>query len=173
MKARFLSNSLVLVAAVLLLSTSASALPFNDDMVDNQMRAGSIARPKAEGSVAVGSLVGHLAKRDDALALTNPISGDKVSTASGERLYAANCYACHGDISQKAWQPGPAGKKINAVVAGKPPDLTSDYYKAQADGVFYAAMHFGFGLMTNVGWKLSPTEHWDIINYIRKVQASK
>jgi mono/diheme cytochrome c family protein len=170
---RFLSKSFALSLATLMASSPVLALPFNSDMVNNQLRAGAIMRPLPEGSVAVGSLPGHLGNRDEALALTNPLKSDKVSPLSGERLFAANCFPCHGDITQKTWQPGPVGQKINALVAGKPPDLTSAYYKAQPDGTFYAAMHFGFGLMPNVGWKLSPTEHWDIINYIRQVQASK
>ena len=173
MKSRSLQKVFLLSAVLVLGCDIASALPFNSDMVNNQLRAGSIMRPKVDGTVAIGSAASHLGKREDALALSNPIKGDKVSAASGERLFAANCYPCHGDISQKPWQPGPTGRLINAVVAGKPPELTNDYYKAQPDGVFYAAIHFGFGLMGNVGWKLSPTEHWDIINYIRKVQVSK
>jgi len=173
MKARLLRSSLVVSVATLLAVSSVYALPFNSDMVNNQLRAGAIMRPLPEGSIAVGSLVGRLEKRDDALALSNPIKSDAVSIGAGQRLFAANCYPCHGDLSQKTWIPGPVGQKMTALVPGKPPELTNAYYKGQPDGVFYAAMHFGFGLMPNVGWKLSPTEHWDIINYIRSVQASK
>lgn len=46
-----------------------------------------------------------------------------------------------------------------------------DMYKARTDGSIYATIHFGIRLMPGHGWKLSPTEHWDIVNYVRSAQG--
>ena len=159
--------SLCLVLA--LIPLSAGALPFNDDMVSVQMRAGSIMRPKALGSVAKGTAVNHLEKKEDALSLVNPIKDDPISSANGRRLFMVNCSPCHGDIAQKPYKPGAVAAKFMA-----PPDITSDFYKQKEDGYLYGTIHFGgLAMMPPLGWKLSPTEHWDIINYIRKLQNTK
>lgn len=153
--------------AALLAVGEAVALPFNDDMVDVQKRTGTIMRQKAPGTVAIGMSDYHVASREEAEKMTNPLKGDVVSTANGKRLFAVNCLPCHGDISKKPYAPGNVGKKSLQT----PPDLTLDTYKTRSDGNIYATIHFGIRLMPGHGWKLSPTEHWDIVNYIRSQQG--
>lgn len=159
--------AVVVTCASTLTSHKAGALPFNDDMVNVQKRTGVMMRPKAPGTVAVGMSQYHVASREAAEALTNPIKGDAVSTANGKRLFAVNCLPCHGDISKKPYEPGLVGKKALQT----PPDLTSDMYKTRTDGSIYATIHFGIRLMPGHGWKLSPTEHWDLVNYVRSQQG--
>lgn len=146
---------------------SAHALPFNDDMVNVQKRTGVMMRPKAPGTVAIGMSGYHVASREEAEALTNPLKGDARSTANGKRLFAVNCLPCHGDISKKPYVPGAVGAKALQT----PPDLTSDMYKTRTEGSIYATIHFGIRLMPGHGWKLSPTEHWDLVNYVRSQQG--
>lgn len=147
----------------------AYALPFNDDMVNNQLKTGQIMRPKPDGSIAVGSLQYHVASKPEAEKLENPIKADNVSVRKGERLFRINCFPCHGDITTKEYKGGPVASKFVM-----PPDITGDAYKQKTDGYIYSTIHFGgLAIMPALGWKLSPREHWDIINYIRKVQSSK
>jgi mono/diheme cytochrome c family protein len=148
-------------------ASKASALPFNDDMVNVQKRTGVMMRQKAPGTVAIGMSEYHVASREEAEKMTNPIKGDARSTAKGKRLFAVNCLPCHGDISKKPYAPGNVGAKALQT----PPDLTTDMYKARTDGSIYATIHFGIRLMPGHGWKLSPTEHWDIVNYVRRAQG--
>jgi len=55
-----------------------------------------------------------------------------------------------------------------------PPDLINDYYRQKSDGYLYGTIHFGgLAVMPGLGWKLSPEEHWDIINFIRQVQKKE
>ena len=158
----------VLVAALsVLVAGEVSALPFNDDMVNVQKRTGVMMRQKAPGTVAVGMSEYHVATREEAEKMTNPLKGDARSTVNGKRLFAVNCLPCHGDISKKPYAPGSVGAKALQT----PPDLTSDMYKGRSDGSIYATIHFGIRLMPGHGWKLSPTEHWDIVNYIRSAQG--
>jgi mono/diheme cytochrome c family protein len=163
-KAMFVGSMAAVVAA-----GSAHALPFNDDMVDVQMRTGTIMRQKAPGAVAIGMSDYYVASPADAEKLTNPLKGDAVSTANGKRLFAVNCLPCHGDISKKPYAPGAVGAKALQT----PPDLTADMYKTRTDGSIFSTIHFGIRLMPGHGWKLSPTEHWDIVNYVRSQQGIK
>jgi mono/diheme cytochrome c family protein len=162
---------LVLLLIITARAQSVLALPFNDDMVNSPAITGKIMRPPPDGSIANGSLVSHLASRDEAMKLTNPIKGDNISTLNGKRLFQVNCSPCHGDIASDPYVPGTVSKFLPG------PNLSAAMYHDKAEGksdpYIYATIHFGSlsGLMPAVGWKLSPTEHWDVINYIRSVQA--
>jgi len=167
-----------LMSALFVAATSAHALPFNDDMVNVQKRTGSVMRSKPAGSVPIGSLDDRVESFADAQALVNPLKGDEISKENGRRLFHINCSPCHGDISKKDWTPGPVGQKWMQTLPGTfIPDLRGmdnnrkKDYAAVTDGYIYGVMHFGFGLMSGYGWKLSPVEHWDIVNYIRSEQG--
>lgn len=164
-----LKVALVLSLASLVAVSEAKALPFNDDMVNVQKRTGTIMRQKAPGTVAIGMSDYYVASREDAEKMTNPVKAGATSIANGKRLFAVNCLPCHGDISKKPYAPGAVGKKTLQT----PPDLTSDTYKTRTDGSIFATIHFGIRLMPGHGWKLSPTDHWDIVNYIRNQQGIK
>ena len=143
------------------------SLPFNDDMVAVQKRTGVIMRQKAPGAVAIGMSQYYVESREEAEQFQNPLKGNKQSTLNGKRLFAVNCLPCHGDISKKPYAPGNVGAKSLQT----PPDLTHEMYKTRTDGSIYATIHFGLRLMPGHGWKLSPTEHWDIVNYVRSQQG--
>lgn len=174
-----LKAAFVLSIASLIAVTEASALPFNDDMVDVQKRTGTIMRQKAPGTVAIGMSDYYVASREEAEKMTNPVKADAKSVAKGKRLFAVNCLPCHGDISKKPYAPGAVGAKTIQT----PPDLTSVTYhppvaggdatQGRTDASIYATIHFGIRLMPGHGWKLSPTDHWDIVNYIRSQQGIK
>jgi hypothetical protein len=52
--------------------------------------------------------------------------------------------------------------------------LGSDpYIVPKTDGHYYGVLQFGFGLMPAIGWKMSPSEHWNIISYVRQVQQKR
>ena len=151
--------------ALLILTNDASALPFSDDMVENQLNSGQVVRKRPEGTVPVGSLDYVLAEtKEEAKALTNPIAADEYSVKRGQRLFQVNCAACHGEISLTEHKPYPAGAQMGA------PNLGLENYHSRTDGEIYSAVHFGNLIMPAVGWKISPNETWDIVNYVRSVQ---
>lgn len=174
-----LKAAIVFSVAGLLSVTEARALPFNDDMVAVQKRTGTIMRQKAPGTVAIGMSDYYVASREEAEKLTNPVKADAASIGKGKRLFAVNCLPCHGDISKKPYAPGAVGAKALQT----PPDLTSVTYQppiaggdstqGRTDGSIFATIHFGIRLMPGHGWKISPTDHWDIVNYIRNQQGIK
>lgn len=160
----------ILIFVLCISCSNAFALPFNDDMVDTQQFvAGESSRKKPEGSVAIGALEYKVKDKAEAEKLSNPLKGDLASALYGKRLFQVNCSPCHGDISQKEYNVGPVAAKF-----ASPPDISSETYQQKSDGYLYGTIHFGgLALMPALGWKLSPTEHWDIVNYIRKVQQDK
>lgn len=154
----------------LLQAAAAQALTFSDDMVDNQMRAGVIMKPKVAGSVPVGGAEEYLANMTEAEGLSNPLKDSKAAIKEGHSLFTINCAPCHGDISKAKWEPSPAGKLF---ILKAPPNIGSAEFKDRSDGRIYGAMYFGFGLMPRVGYKLSSHERWSIVSYIRSVQGAK
>jgi mono/diheme cytochrome c family protein len=167
------------VVAGLFSATAAIALPFSDDMVDVQKRTGAMMRQKAPGSVAVGATdYQMLIDKADiegvqklAGTLENPRASAPGSLENGKRLFATNCQPCHGDISKQPWQPGVVGQ---IAVKGAPenavPNLTEAAMKRSA-GSIYTTIHLGVRRMPGHGWKLSPTEKWDIVTYVQNYQA--
>lgn len=151
---------------------TAAALPFNNDMFDVQLRPGSTTRGKPNGSVPIGSLEYRVTSKEEALNLKNTVKSTARSIRNGARLFTVNCAPCHGDISAKPYVRGPVSNA--AAVFAAVPDISEKFYKDKPDGHFYGIIHFGgMAFMPAYGWKLSPNEHWDIVNYIRKVQNSK
>lgn len=166
LKAFFIVSAVTLITAA-----TASALPFNDDMVNSDVMTGKIMRPAPAGAIAQGSLAYKVENREEAMKLTNPIKGDQLSTLNGKRLFQVNCTPCHGNLESNPYVPGPVAKFLPG------PNLTSPMYHdkpdGRSDGNIYGTIQFGSlsTLMPALGWKFSATEHWDLINYIRSVQS--
>jgi mono/diheme cytochrome c family protein len=167
MKLGIKASSFVVVA--MLLPSVALALPFNTDLYHGQPLTGEVMRPKAKDSIPMGALARRVESKEVAASLENPILADALSVTNGERLFAINCTPCHGNFADgKQVSMGPVAKYMPG------PDLTAQLYKDRNDGFFYGTIHFGgMALMPAYGYKLSPTEHWDIVNYIRKFQNGK
>lgn len=90
------------------------ALPFNDDMVDSQIKTGQMMRPKVEAAVPLGSLKEYSADKEAAIAFENPVGKTAASTMNGQRLFQANCAPCHGKIAAPGaeYTPGPVGRFV-------------------------------------------------------------
>ncbi len=101
--------------------------------------------------------------------LVNPISPNAASIADGRSLYQQNCLACHGPAGKG---DGPVGLTLNP----RPADLS---YHAQpgvhTDGQLFDWITNGFpgsSAMPAFGQKLSDSQRWDLVNFIRTL-ASK
>lgn len=156
--------SVLCIAAVA--SSTARALPFNQDMVGNQYGLGQIMRPKAAGAISNNDAKRYVGlTREEAVDIQNPVPATAASVLHGKRLYAVNCSPCHGSFVDGKHVPGPVGAKLPAV------NLAQEYLKVVPDSHFFQFIHFGgMAIMPAYGWKLSLEEHWDIVNYIRTVQ---
>jgi mono/diheme cytochrome c family protein len=96
--------------------------------------------------------------------LSNPREANLNSVWSGQRLYNAQCYTCHGKAGDGK---GPVGPQMGV------PDLHQDLYTAKTDGRFFAVITKGLRTMPRYGYKFSDNEKWDIVNYLRVLQGNK
>ena len=156
----------------LLVVQSVFALPFNDDMVNSQIKTGQSMRGRPENTVPRGTGdIQYPPKETDFLIadkLVNKVEKNEDSLIRGKRSYYVNCLVCHGKIGEADYAPMPAGSQMGA------PNLVDPMFHAYTDGRIFTTIHNGHIIMPAVGWKISETESWDIVNYIRSMQeASK
>jgi ZIP family zinc transporter len=88
-----------------------------------------------------------------------------VSVENGARIYARNCVVCHGETGAGK---GPAA----AALARKPQDFTNARWAAgETDADWYDVLSFGRPHTAMTGWhvKLSESERWDVIAYLRQL----
>lgn len=164
----------------LMLPATLYALPFNDDMVHDQYKVSEVMRDGTKGTVAVGSLARSVKDRTEGLTLKNPIPFTEGSIARGKRLWDVNCTPCHGRYTGKAHPEFKTmavfEKPIDPLVASATsgPQLVSKAYiedPSKTDGHIYSYIYFGgLAIMPRYGYKLAPSEIWDMVNYIRYMQ---
>ena len=115
------------------------------------------------------------AKNQNAAALKNPVAATPESIAAGKKAYDVNCAACHGDKAQGA-EKAKISISIIAEQGGKQaPDLTDDTWDhGSTDGEIYTVIKKGVPPSMMAGWdgRISDTEIWSIINYLRALKAN-
>ena len=103
--------------------------------------------------------------------LVNPRTRTSESINRGRFLYDTYCLVCHGaagrgdgPVSSAAGGPFPAVRS-----------LVNDTISRRSDGYLYAvtvnAQAMGRGLMPHYGDKVRGTDRWDLVNYVRTLQA--
>jgi mono/diheme cytochrome c family protein len=88
----------------------------------------------------------------------NPVSASETSIAAGQKLYANHCASCHG--------PSGDGDGRAAAELGIQPARLSDS-RSESDGALFWKITNGKKPMPGYGAKLSETDRWSLINYIR------
>lgn len=99
----------------------------------------------------------------------NPFLISKESLRNGKELYTIYCGLCHGD---KGDGNGFLYDHPEAKYPAKPANLVSDDFIASSEGRYYHAIMFGKNVMGSYADKLSYTERWNVIQYIRSLQAN-
>ena len=109
--------------------------------------------------------------RDNADRVANPRARTSESINRGQFVYATYCQVCHGAEGKG---DGPV-----SLVGGGPfpaiPTLVDDARRRLSDGYLYGvianAQAMGKGLMPYYGWSIRGTDRWDVVNYVRALQA--
>jgi mono/diheme cytochrome c family protein len=101
-------------------------------------------------------------------ALKNPVPANAASIKAGQGLYAKNCRHCHG---LRGKGDGPLAPKNP-----KPADLTdAKWDHGQSDGEIYTIILNGapapMSEMKGMKGTLTPTQIWQVVNYIRSIGA--
>ena len=90
----------------------------------------------------------------------NPIPAGESSLAAGQRIYLRRCAACHGKTGN--------GDGPDAVDLGIHPAKFSDpEMREETGGALFWKITVGKKPMPDYGRKLSATDRWNVINYLR------
>lgn len=147
----------------------AYGLPWNTDMYWHPFRTASKGpHPPAQHTVPITGIEPSLSSRLPArikagMTLDNPVPVTPRSVQNGASLFQIYCTPCHG----------PHGRGDGPVVGKTAPssDLHTDRIKQRPDGYLYATIRAGGFIMPSYKHVLSSQERWDLVNYIRHVQA--
>lgn len=130
----------------------------------------------ASAVVLVGAVVSSQGPGNPAAAaLKNPIAATPESLAAGRKAYDANCAGCHGDKAQGAVRAGVTISIIQEMGGKQAPDLTdaaTDH--GGTDGEIFTIIKKGVPPTMMAGWdgRLTDTEIWSVVNYIRALTAN-
>lgn len=140
-------------------------------------------RLPAPGSVPVHSPNGdvpapYTALQLDSLgaALANPLAGrmDEATLARGRLMYERNCSVCHGTQGRGdgpvVQQRKDAEGRSHARFPYAPP-VVGAAAESRSDGYLYGVIAVGRGLMPPYGERISHTDRWALVNYVRQLQG--
>jgi mono/diheme cytochrome c family protein len=100
--------------------------------------------------------------------IKNPYPITDAGLAKGKELYVIFCGICHGEKGDGAGYLVRDGSKYPA----QPANFLSDEFLATSNGRFYHSIMYGKNVMGGYADKLSYKERWDVIHYIRSLQAT-
>lgn len=98
----------------------------------------------------------------------NPFPISAAAIERGKNLYTIYCGICHGD---KADGSGYLVRDNDGKYPAQPANLVNDEFTAASEGRFYHAIIYGKNAMGGYADKLSYEERWDVMHYIRSLQA--
>ena len=90
----------------------------------------------------------------------NPVAVSESSLAAGQKIYLKRCLACHGKTGNG---DGPDAADLGI----HPAKLSDPAIAAETDGALFWKITVGKKPMPNYGSRLSPTDRWNVINYLR------
>ncbi len=100
----------------------------------------------------------------------NPFPITDKGLKDAKELYDIYCGICHGD---KGDGDGYIVRDDGGVYPAQPANLISDEFIAASNGRFYHAIMYGKNVMGDYRDKLSYGERWQVIHYIRSLQAKE
>ena len=104
--------------------------------------------------------------------INNPIPITAAGLESGKLLYNINCGICHGEkIDGNGWLV--ADENPNQVYPAAPANFLTDEHVNATNGRYYHAIMHGKNVMGGYSDKLSYEERWNVIHYIRSLQAKE
>jgi mono/diheme cytochrome c family protein len=90
----------------------------------------------------------------------NPVAVNESSLAAGQKIYLKRCLACHGKTGN--------GDGPDAVDLGiHPAKLSDPAVREETDGELFWKITVGKKPMPHYGTRLSPTDRWNVIDYLR------
>lgn len=132
--------------------------PYASAAIPRNTPAGTVPITGGEADWSAEWSVGNTTTADK---LVNPLAGQP-APAKGDSLYHTFCAVCHG---KAGYADGPVGPRVAAL------PLITDRAIAWSDGYIYSIIRYGRGVMPRYGDKIRPAERWQVVNYVRQLQA--
>ena len=107
-------------------------------------------------------------ERASAEITANPFPATAKGLESGKALYDIQCGICHGE---KGAGDGYLVRDDGGAYPAQPAILTDEKFLAASEGQLYHAIMHGKGMMGSYADKLSYEERWQVIHYVRSLQA--
>jgi mono/diheme cytochrome c family protein len=96
----------------------------------------------------------------------NPVEADEASIKRGAELFAIHCQMCHGQTGEGT------GPIAAFLINFKPANLTSPVVQSKSDGSIFLTITNGLeGRMPPLNENLTVPERWDLVNFVRTLQA--
>jgi mono/diheme cytochrome c family protein len=92
----------------------------------------------------------------------NPVAANESSLAAGHRIYSKTCAMCHGKTGDA---DGPAVIELNI----HPAKLSDPKVSTESDGSLFWKVTTGKKPMPAYGKRMSETDRWNVVNYIRSL----
>ncbi len=108
--------------------------------------------------------------RASAQIISNPFPITAAGLAHGKELYDIYCGICHGANGDGAGYLV-SDENTKAVYPAQPANFLQDTFLHSSNGRFYHGIMFGKNVMGSYADKLSYEERWQVIHYIRALQA--
>ena len=106
----------------------------------------------------------------------NPFPITQASLEHGKALYTIYCGICHGDKGDGQGylvrDENPAKGIVAGVYPAAPANFMLDTFVHANAGRFYHSIMYGRNVMGSYADKLSYKERWEVIHYIRSLQAA-
>ena len=102
--------------------------------------------------------------------VNNPYHITEAALANGKEMYNIFCATCHGD---KGDGNGYLVRDDGGVYPAQPANLINEEFTAASNGRFYHALMYGKNVMGGYSDKISYEERWNVIHYIRSLQAKE
>ena len=99
-----------------------------------------------------------------AIGMKNPLKATSANLAHGKDLFLNTCLPCHGENAEGN---GP----VAHLLQHKPSNLLTGVSKNLPDGYIYAYIRNGGIWMPSYADAMSSDERWDVIMYVRSLQA--
>jgi len=90
----------------------------------------------------------------------NPVAANESSLAAGRKIYSKTCFMCHGKTGDA---DGPAVIELNI----HPAKLSDPKLVTESDGSLFWKITTGKKPMPAFGKRISETDRWNLVNYVR------
>jgi len=96
---------------------------------------------------------------------TNPVASNPASIEAGRKIYMQRCAKCHGESGK--------GDGADAVeLKLHPAKFTGSSIHDESDGALFWKMSVGKKGMPDFAKRLSPTDRWNVVNFLRTLGGS-